>query len=253
MLKNINVNKENVKEVIENAVDWIKEILKTSKAKGIILGMSGGIDCSVVARLCQIATSNVTLVLMPYGESMKRTGDKNHAMKLINKFGFDYFEVDITNSVNTIRNSITAYKDINIEGLPVNNIKPRVRMTILYTIGQSKDYLVAGTGNLSEEVMGYFTKWGDGACDFNPIGSFTKTEVRLIARELGIPNEIIDKAPSAGLWTGQTDEEEMGVAYEDIDNFIINGESSTKEATAKIKRAYEITKHKRTPIPIFMG
>lgn len=262
-----------LKSGVPNAIRVAKEILEPmgKRLKGIrldsgdiaylskeareILNKAGLEDCKIIASnsLDEYIISSLLQHLMPYGESMKRTGDKNHAMKLINKFGFDYFEVDITNSVNTIRNSITAYKDINIEGLPVNNIKSRVRMTILYTIGQSKDYLVAGTGNLSEEVMGYFTKWGDGACDFNPIGSFTKTEVRLIARELGIPNEIIDKAPSAGLWAGQTDEEEMGVAYEDIDNFIINGESATKEATAKIKRAYEITKHKRTPIPIFTG
>lgn len=251
MLNNIIVNKENVGEVIKNTVDWIKEILEGSKAEGIVIGMSGGIDCSIVARLCQMATQNVTLVLMPYGESMDRTGDKDHAMKLINKFRFDYIEVNITNSVNTIADSITKHNVINIEGLPISNIKPRVRMTTLYTIGQSKNYLVAGTGNLSEKTMGYFTKWGDGASDFNPIGSFTKTEVGLIARKLGIPNEIINKAPSAGLWTGQTDEDEMGVTYEDIDRFILTGEATTKEATAKIERVYKMTQHKRNPIPVF--
>lgn len=265
------INENNVKEYVEKIKLWIKETMDKANSKGVVLGMSGGIDCSVVARLFQEANIPIILVMMPYGESMNLAGDNKDAKDLIEKFNFEYMTIDITNTVNTLVNSMaintydisnpTAHTLIGVTGklggrkiplssMGINNIKPRVRMTTLYTLAQSLNYLVAGTGNLSEKMLGYFTKWGDSGNDINPIGNLTKTEVRILAKELDIPKPIINKAPSANLWKGQTDEEEMGVTYEEIDKFI-NGEDISEEHKNIIENQIKKTNHKRMSIPTF--
>lgn len=262
--------KENIELETNKIVDWLKENFKNSGAKGAILGMSGGIDCSVTARLLQLAEIPTLLVMMPYGESMNLAGDNKDAMALIEKFNFEYMTVDITNTVNTLIDTMNITKRIetptahtltgvtgNLGGRPIplgqmamDNIKPRVRMTTLYTLGQSLGYLVVGTGNLSERVMGYFTKWGDGACDLNPIGNLTKTQVRILGEYLELPKRIITKAPSANLWDGQTDEDEMGVTYYDLDRYILTKEGSVG-VIFKIESTSKKVQHKLNPIPIY--
>jgi NAD+ synthase len=124
-------------------------------------------------------------------------------------------------------------------------------MTILYAIAQTARRFVMGTSNLSERILGYFTKWGDGASDLNPLGTLVKSEVRILARALGIPKEIIEKAPSADLFEGQTDESDLGVSYAEIDAFALTGSSGSPAADKKIKARMEMSLHKNSPIPLF--
>ena len=140
--------------------------------------------------------------------------------------------------------------------LPVANLKPRLRMLVLYYFANELGYLVVGSGNKSELLTGYFTKYGDGGADLLPLGGLLKTEVRELARALGIPREIIDKPPSAGLWEGQTDEEELGILYEELDAALVALQSSqatstSDEVTEKVRHMVSRTHHKRSPIPVF--
>lgn len=249
------VTEENVGECCSEIEQWIKEKVENAKANGVVLGMSSGVDCSTVARLCQDAGINTHLVLMPYGEDMNNSKSYQDAMELINKFEFDYHIFDIKPAVDSIQ--IPSDSDIlkgtnttNIE-LSKANIRPRVRMTYLYQYAQINNLLVIGTGNLSERTVGYFTKWGDGACDINPMGMLTKREVYILAKYLQVPECIINKKPSAGLWEGQTDEEELGIKYEQIDEFILNGTSGDEEVDKVIKIKNERAMHKLKQIPIF--
>jgi NAD+ synthase len=236
------ITKENVKQEVEKRVEWIKQILTQSGAKGVILGLSGGKDSAVVGALVKRATDNVLGVIMPCGNI---TQDEEHAWKVANAFGIETIKVDLKEAFDTLSQTINrAMKEMPLEGLSLSNIKPRLRMTTLYAIGQRKGYLVAGTGNKSEGTMGYFTKWGDGAYDFNPIADLTVTEVRLLGEYLGVPAEILYKAPSAGLWEGQTDEEEMGVTYQEIDEYILTG-TTNERAKQIIEAQYQKTEHKR--------
>lgn len=259
----INRFEENIEQETNNVVNWLKESFEKSGAKGAVLGMSGGIDCSVVSRLLQLANIPTLLVMMPYGESMNLAGDNKDAMALIEKFNFDYLTVDITDTVNTliktidINSSIESSTAMTVKGnnialqqMAMDNIKPRVRMTTLYTIAQSMGYLVVGTGNLSEITMGYFTKWGDGASDINPLANFTKTQVRILGKYLELPDRIITKAPSANLWQGQTDEDEMGITYYDLDRYILTKEGSD-EVKSKVENTNRKIQHKLKPITTY--
>ena len=139
---------------------------------------------------------------------------------------------------------------ISLNDAARNNIAPRLRMTTLYAIAAAENRLVAGTGNRSEAYMGYFTKWGDGAHDFNPISDLTATEVIAFLKFLGAPRSIVEKAPSAGLFDGQTDEQEMGVTYEAIDRYLTEGIATEKDR-AIIERFHSRSEHKRRPIPTY--
>lgn len=258
MKKNFLVTEQNVEEYSQKIARFIKETVEKTRANGVVFGMSGGIDCSLVAALCKKAQVKTLLVMMPYGDSMKRTKDVDDAMELIKKFDIDYITVDITTAIDSLESSLRSSSTTNkgeeteFTSMALSNIRPRVRMTTLYAIGQSKGHLVAGTGNLSERTVGYSTKWGDGGHDFNPIGNLTKKEVRLMARHLGVPNCIIDKAPSAGLWAGQTDEDEMGVKYSEIDDYITTGgKNISKEAYEMIRGKEMRNLHKIEMPPIW--
>ena len=134
--------------------------------------------------------------------------------------------------------------------MPLANMKPRLRMTTLYFVANTLNYLVAGTGNRAELTIGYFTKYGDGGVDVLPIGELLKTEVRAMARDLGVPQPIIDKAPSAGLWLGQTDEQEMGFSYAELERYLTGGPDAVAPALAlRLERMIRATEHKRTIAP----
>lgn len=248
------VTEENVKEYCEKIGKWIKEKVEEAKAEGVVLGMSSGVDCSTASRLCQNAGINTHLVLMPYGEDMNNSKSYQDAMELINKFKFDYHIFDIKPAVDSLQiqasNILKNATEASVQ-LSRANIRPRVRMTYLYEYAQVNNLLVIGTGNLSERTVGYFTKWGDGACDINPMGMLTKREVYILAKYLQVPECIINKKPSAGLWEGQTDEEELGIKYEQIDEFILKGASGDKEVDKVIKIKNERAMHKLKQIPIF--
>jgi len=241
------INDNNVKEYVIKIAKWIKEKIDGSKVNGVVLGMSSGVDCSVVARLCQEAEVNIHLVMMPYGDSMDKTESYKHAMELINKFNFKYHIFNIKPAVDSL---IINESSNNIE-LAQANLRPRIRMTYLYQYAQINNLLVIGTSNLSERTVGYFTKWGDGGSDLNPIGMLTKKEVYILSKYLEIPECIINKKPSADLWEGQTDEEELGIKYEQIDDYILNGTSGDEEIDNIIKRKNQAAMHKLNPITIF--
>jgi NAD+ synthase len=135
--------------------------------------------------------------------------------------------------------------------LPEANVKPRLRMTALYFIANSMNYLVAGTGNRSEITLGYYTKYGDGGVDVLPIGGLVKSEVRSLARDLGVPESVITKAPTAGLWVGQTDEAEMGFTYDTLEQYLQHGASAVPAAVAeRIEKLRKVSAHKRELPPI---
>ncbi|PLS19530.1 NAD(+) synthase [Bacillus sp. M6-12] len=236
------ITHDNVKVEAEKRIEWIKEVLVQSGAKGIIFGSSGGKDSAVVGALVKKATPHVLAVILPCGNIDK---DEEHAWVLGKELNIETIKVDIKEPFDVLSQTINqVMTGTPLEGLSLSNIKPRLRMTTLYAIAQQKGYLVAGTGNRSESTMGYFTKWGDGAHDFNPIADLTVTEVRILGDYLGVPHDILYKAPSAGLWVGQTDEEEMGVTYQEIDEYLLTGDTNER-AKGIISEHYKKTKHKR--------
>lgn len=227
---------------LKNRIKFIQDKIHESGASGIIFGNSGGKDSALVGILCKYACENVLGVIMPC-ESKRNFGeDMEDGLKVAKKFNIENITVDLTETKKAICSSIKKSAEITQQAS--KNIAPRLRMTTLYAIGQSKNYLVAGTGNKSERYMGYFTKWGDGAFDLNPIADLTVTEIYEFLKFLDAPENIIKKAPSAGLFEGQTDEAEMGVTYKEIDEYISTGKG-TKEAIVKIERAHKISEHKR--------
>lgn len=227
---------------LKSRIKFIQDKMHESGASGIIFGNSGGKDSALVGILCKYACENVLGVIMPC-ESKRNFGeDMEDGLKVAEKFNIENITVDLTETKKAICSSIEKSAEITQQAS--KNIAPRLRMTTLYAIGQSKNYLVAGTGNKSERYMGYFTKWGDGAFDLNPIADLTVTEIYEFLKFLDAPENIIKKAPSAGLFEGQTDEAEMGVTYREIDEYISTGDG-TKEAIEKIEKAHKISEHKR--------
>jgi len=250
------INEQNVEIYTGKIAAWIKEKVEQTHRKGVVLGMSGGVDCSVVAALCRLADVDVHLVLLPYGDDMKNTRSYNHSMELIEKFNFTYYIFDIKPAVDALTIAADSpYCDSEEANLNLSlaNIRPRVRMTYLYQFAQRDNRFVIGTGNLAERTVGYFTKWGDGACDLNPLAMFAKQEVYTLARYMETPACIINKKPSAGLWDGQIDEDDLGMSYAQIDAYIINGTSGNPEIDRKIERLIALSEHKHAHIPIFEG
>lgn len=247
---------DHIEEHIQAIITWMQAEFKKTHAGGVILGMSGGLDCSVVAGLCKLAEIPVQLVTMPRGNSMQY-GQMNDARLLAETFDFDMIEVPVQACCDILETTCTQIKDTKLQlkckgdvMMANANLGPIVRMSMLSTLGQYMNYVMIGTGNLTERMMGYFTKRGDGLSDFNPLGELTKSEVRIIAKHIGVPTRIIEKAPSADLWEGQSDEAEMGIKIEDIDRYLLTGtiESTIKE---KIEHKIMVSEHKRKPIPMF--
>ena len=231
------------KELLSRA-EWVKELLAEAGASGVVLGLSGGKDSALAAIICRMATPNVTGIIMPCESKRNYEKDKTHALALAEKFDVKTLEVDLTPVKLAFRAAVDDL-DENRNPMAYANMNPRLRMITLYNYAQRKNYLVCGTGNLSESTMGYFTKWGDGAFDFNPIGDLTVREIYKLLTYAECPEEIIKEPPSAALFEGQTDEQEMGITYEEIDEYLLNGNAS-EEARAKIEAASKRAEHKRT-------
>ena len=249
MTKNFVITDDNAQEYISYMSAFIKNKVESANRDGVVLGMSGGIDCSVVARLCQEAGIKVLLVMLPDGEDMTRSKSMEDAMKLINEFGFDHKTINIKSICDEFEGKI----DESLDELSKINIRPRIRMAILYSLAQSRRSFVIGTGNFDERLLGYFTKWGDGASDLNPLAMLTKGEVRLLAKHLNVPDSIINKPPSAGLFDGQTDEAELGFTYNEIDSYILNGTTGNLETDTRLEKRISMSAHKLNPIPIYDG
>ena len=232
----------------ESRVAFIRDLVASSGAKGIVYGNSGGKDCTLVSILCKAACDNTVGVLMPCSSAQNYGSDMEDGKAAAAQYGIETRLVDLTAAREAMVKAMESAADITPAALA--NIAPRLRMNALYAIAGSEGRLVAGTGNRSEAFMGYFTKWGDGGHDFNPIADLTVTEVYEFLDYLNAPVSIRTKAPSAGLFEGQTDEKEMGVTYAAIDRYLLTGEA-TEADKAIIDRFHRISEHKRRPITVY--
>lgn len=237
---------------------WIRERVTAAGARGLVFGLSGGIDSAVVARLCQLALPY--RVLGVYLPCYSHPQDAEDAQLVASTYEFPLVTVDLAAPYDALLEALTRgirglpdhvdVVDIK-QQMPESNIKPRLRMSALYFIANSLNYLVAGTGNRSELLLGYFTKYGDGGVDLLPIGSLLKSQVRALARELEVPARIIDKAPTAGLWMGQTDENEMGFTYEALEQYLTDGPTAVPSYVAdRIEQFRRTSAHKRELPPV---
>ena len=206
----------NLEKTKTDIVEFIKSKVNESKTDGIVVGLSGGIDSTLTAYLsCEaVGKENVFGIIMP--SATTPTEDKIHGIEIAQKLGIDYKEI----AIDSILNEFLLMTQLEENDLAIGNLKARIRMSIIYYYANQKNYLVSGTGNKSEILIGYFTKHGDGACDMEPIGELYKTEVFQLSEYLDIPEQIISKPPRAGLWENQTDEEEIGMSYDLLDKIL---------------------------------
>lgn len=206
----------NVKKTKNDIVEFVQNKVSEANANGLVVGLSGGIDSTLAAFLaCEaVGKENVFGIVMP--STTTPTEDKLHGTTIAQLLGINYKEM----AIDSILNEFLSITQLDEDVQSIGNLKARIRMSIIYFYANSKNYLVSGTGNKSEILIGYFTKYGDGACDIEPIGDLYKTDVYQLAKYLNIPQEIIDKPPRAGLWNNQTDEEELGMNYELIDRIL---------------------------------
>lgn len=259
----------NAQKEIQRIKDWLLDYKKTTKCKGVVLGLSGGKDSTVVAMLVKaVWGDNMLCLLMPNGEQK----DISDSLAIADALRVPHKIVNIETIYNSLihvtENSIaevpknvfhgkTVYERDYVQNCPritekaKTNIPPRIRMTILYAVAQTRGYRVAGTGNLSEAYIGWFTKWGDGAHDFNPIAHLTCSEVieigKELAKEYGLDEKYIVKTPADGL-SGKSDEENFGFSYAELDRHIRTNPSERVDGTLdgqKIERKHSETAHKR--------
>lgn len=238
-----------MQQSVSRLVRWLRDKGKEAGAKGVVLGMSGGIDSSVAAVLCKRAfPDNVLGLLLPCHSIPE---DMEHARLVAEKFRIPTETVCLDSVYDTLV-SVLPVNGNPGRNLALANLKPRLRMAVLYFYANRLNYLVVGSGNRCELGVGYFTKYGDGGVDIMPLGNLVKSQVQEMARYLGIPQQIIDKPPSAGLWVGQTDEQEMGLTYDQLDAYFTTGEA-TEAVRRKIEQKAAKNAHKcATPsIPPF--
>ena len=241
------------KEVTTTITDFIQTYVHNAGREDVVIGLSGGIDSAVSAALCKqaLGKDHVHCIFLP--EESTPEQDIKHIELLTKKVDLHVEEIDITSLVRQVESECPK----NPDKLEKANIKARVRMVVLYQIAYRRRCLVCGASNKSELLLGYFTKYGDGGVDIQPIGDLYKTQVYQLARYLKIPVPVISKPPTAGLWRGQTDEQELGMSYQTLDKILMGLEqklsidriaSLTSTSLPEVKRIKEMrvkSQHKR--------
>ena len=243
------------KQTISKIQNWIKEYVNSAKIDGVVVGISGGIDSAVTSTLCVNALGKEKVIGLGLPCS-SIPQDLNDAKELADTLGIRFIKIELTNVYDEfIRETTPLFESSQ---MAIANLKPRLRMMAIYFVGQSSgNLLVAGTSNRTELAIGYFTKYGDGGVDFEPIGKLYKCEVRQLAKILNIPKQIIKKPPSAGLWEGQTDEGEIGMSYNDLDEIIyridynLSLNDLDKDKVKKIKLMMTSAEHKNKMPPAY--
>ncbi|MDR2866208.1 MAG: NAD+ synthase [Methanomassiliicoccaceae archaeon] len=241
---------------VRDLTDKIRKAIAGTGCGGVVIGLSGGIDSAVVAKLCvnAIGAEKVMCVFMP--SRVTSAEDYQITLNLCKNWGTEYRILDVQPAVDSLSAILTATTKTPLDR---GNIIARCRMIVLYNLAKKFSRIVMGTSNESEMMIGYFTKFGDGACDMSPLSGIYKTQVRQIAKIIGIPEKIIKKKPSAGLWEGQTDEEEIGITYDTMDpvlHLMASGRTDAEisEITgtsagiiASVRSKVKSTEHKRLP------
>lgn len=234
-----------IEKTCNELVGWLKLKVSDANGKGVVFGLSGGVDSAVVAGICKLAFPDTSLgIIMPCNSNPL---DKEHALLVGESLKLKTKKVDLSKTYNIFTETLRSDDE---KDMAAANIKPRLRMTTLYYFAQKNNYLVLGCSNKSEFTVGYFTKYGDSGADLLPIASIVKKDIWKMAEYLNIPEEIIIKIPTAGLWEDQTDEEEMGFGYDILDNYILEG-TGPKEIVRKIDKMNSRSEHKRKFPPIF--
>ena len=235
------------KRITEDCVAWIRDFFeKNGKDCNAVVGISGGKDSSVVAALCvrALGKDRVIGVLMPCGEQH----DIDCAYQLVDHLGIRRYVVNIKEAIEGVKAAFP--KDLEMTAQSANNLPPRIRMSVLYAISQSVNGRVANTCNLSEDWVGYSTRYGDSVGDFSPLSKLTVAEVKEIGRVLGLPGALVDKTPIDGL-CGKTDEDNLGFTYAVLDRYIRTGEIDNEETKALIDRKHKANLFKLELMPIF--
>ena len=235
------------KKVKADVVQWIRDWFEQNgKGCNAIVGISGGKDSSVVAALCveALGKERVIGVLMPNGEQ----SDIAYARLLCKHLEIKNFEIDIAAAVNGLYQSLEPAMEMSTQAR--TNLPPRIRMTTLYAVSQSHNGRVANTCNLSEDWVGYSTRYGDAAGDFSPLSNLTVQEVKAIGRECGLPTELVDKVPTDGL-CGKTDEDNLGFTYASLDRYIRTGEIDDEKVKERIDTLYKQNLFKLQLMPAF--
>ena len=235
-----------LKEYLKVIEDFVSDYLRDTKMKQYVLGLSGGVDSSLVAAITKkaVGKEKLTCIMIPIDS---HPSDLIDATQLANELDLNYIVIDGSKSFHA---TVDEFKKqgIELDRGSLANLKVRIRMTILYAYAQKVSGLVIGTDNWDERYTGYFTKYGDGGVDLLPIVHLTKSEVVEACKLYGVSNNLAERTPSAGLFEGQTDESEMGIKYSDLDKYLLGGEIDQKSKD-RIEYLHRISEHKRVPIP----
>lgn len=237
-----------VKKTTEAAVQWIRDWFEQNgKGCNAVIGISGGKDSSIVAALCvqALGKERVIGVLMPNGEQ----SDIDCSKQLVAHLSIPFYVCNIKKAVDGVLESLQA-SGVEISRQTIVNLPPRIRMSTLYALSQSNNGRVANTCNLSEDWVGYSTRYGDAAGDFSPLGKLTVQEVKEIGKYLNLPINLVEKVPSDGL-TDRTDEDNLGFTYAALDTYIRTGVCEDEQTKAKIDRLHVLNEFKLKPIPCF--
>ncbi|MCL4340596.1 MAG: NAD+ synthase [Candidatus Thermoplasmatota archaeon] len=229
----------------QKEVNRITEFLRVNLGNApAVIGVSGGIDSAVVLHLLSRSVPQEKIIALYLPERDSDGANRNDIMELSKSTGIPIRTVEINPATNALSEMLHP-----VDRVSIGNMKSRIRMTVLYYFANANQGIVVGTTNRTELMVGYYTKFGDGACDMEPIMHLLKREVRELAGYLGVPESIIRKKPTAGLWAGQTDEEELGMTYDEMDTAIVNifdkGQSPRTPVEKKVMDLYRSSEHKR--------